>query len=228
MKRKTLIAYTALGIVLGAPMWANAAEPAASGAMQQQTSTQAQNSLMNMKVGEIKGRTVTNQQGDKLGEVDKLVQSTADNSIQAVVSVGGFLGIGSKKITIPVAQLQLQDNKLMWSQAVSKDQLKKQPEYTQAQYRVIPENQTVAEVSGTAGTKLSFQDLDTNKDGYISQQEAANDPALSSNFTKADQNADDQIDQSEFSAFEESQTSMTPGGTQQPESGGSESGGGSM
>jgi sporulation protein YlmC with PRC-barrel domain len=229
MERKTLIACTALGILLAAPVWANAAEPSESGAMQQQSSAQEQNRLMNMQVGEIKGRTVVNQQGDKLGKVDKVVQNNEDNTIQAVVSIGGFLGIGSKEITIPVAQLHIKDNNLQWSQSVSADELKQQPAFNQAQYRVIPENQTVAEASGATGaqtTQLSFQDLDTNNDGYISQEEAANDPALADNFSQADQNSDDQIDQSEFSAFEESQPGMSPsesGQQQQPESSGSKS-----
>lgn len=221
MKSKSLIASTIVCTLLCAPVWVNAAEQSGS-------QMQTQRSLMNMQASEIQGKTVVNMQGDKLGKVDKLVQDRKDNSIQAVISVGGFLGIGAKEITIPVVQLQLQQDKLAWNRSLTKDQLKQRPAYQQAQYRVINKDETLAQASNqaTGGQQtLSFQSLDTNHDGYISPDEAKADPQLADNFRQADQNADVQIDQSEFSAFEEAQPHMSPGegGTmrqQQPGSGG--------
>lgn len=47
-----------------------------------------------------------------------------------------------------------------------------------------------------------FSELDSNQDGFISQEEASSSQKLSSNFNRLDQNSDQKIDHSEFSAFE--------------------------
>jgi Ca2+-binding EF-hand superfamily protein len=53
-------------------------------------------------------------------------------------------------------------------------------------------------------TQENFKQLDVNHDGVISQQEAQADKQLTKDWSKADTNKDGQIDESEFSAFEES------------------------
>lgn len=67
---------------------------------------------------------------------------------------------------------------------------------------------------GTTGQTAGadFSNLDTNQDGYISQDEAQAHQQLSSNWQDADRNADNQIDQSEFSAFEGAPTHDAPVG----------------
>lgn len=60
----------------------------------------------------------------------------------------------------------------------------------------------------TSATKAKFNKLDTNHDGYISQEEAKADSHLSQNWSTADPNNNGKIDESEFSAFEEE---MEPG-----------------
>ena len=47
-----------------------------------------------------------------------------------------------------------------------------------------------------------FKSLDTNNDGYISQQEAKADPKLTKQWNSADANGDGIVEQTEFSAFE--------------------------
>jgi sporulation protein YlmC with PRC-barrel domain len=228
MERRLLIVLAALGIFLGTPAWVNAAQESMqseSGAMQTQSSaqqmgTQQQNPLMNMQAKQIQGKPVVNAQGEKLGNVSKIAQNKTDKSIAAVISIGGFLGMGAKKIAVPIDQLQLQENKLVWNKSITKEQLKQQPEFQQAQFSNVDENKTLAEVSGAApGAQVSFQQLDSDSNGYISKDEAQSDSQLYDNFSKADTNADNQIDQSEFSAFEQSQSPMTPGETEtQPQS----------
>ncbi len=50
--------------------------------------------------------------------------------------------------------------------------------------------------------KDRFQNMDTNRDGYITRDEAKNDESLTKKWKDADRNADGTIDASEFSAFE--------------------------
>jgi sporulation protein YlmC with PRC-barrel domain len=214
MDRKTLIISITLSVFLSMPAWVNAAQEsmqAEPGA--QQMGTQEQNPIMNMQAKQLQGKSVVNAQGAKLGSVNKIVQNRANNSLDAVVSVGGFLGMGAKKITIPVEQLQLQGDKLAWSQSMTKDQLKQQPAFQQSQYRDIDKNEVLAKAA-MAKKQVSFEELDKDGNGYISKDEAQPDKQLSDNFAQADKNADNQIDQSEFSAFEQSQPSMTPGETE--------------
>lgn len=49
---------------------------------------------------------------------------------------------------------------------------------------------------------LTFEDLDSNTDGYISQKEAKARKDLSDNWKSADKNADGKLDSAEFIAFE--------------------------
>jgi hypothetical protein len=47
--------------------------------------------------------------GDKVGEVDDIVISTAGaNSIRAVLQVGGVAGVGEKRISMPLSQLAVE------------------------------------------------------------------------------------------------------------------------
>lgn len=75
--------------------------------------------------GFIVGKSVTNAQGDKIGTISKIDGSNV------VISVGGFLGIGSHDVAVPYSQLTLQgsgdDAKLQT--ALTRDELKAMPEY---------------------------------------------------------------------------------------------------
>jgi hypothetical protein len=59
----------------------------------------------------------------------------------------------------------------------------------------------VAWAAGGSG-KVSFQKLDTNRDGQISMDEAKKSPEVSKMFGQADTNRDGKLDSSEFSALE--------------------------
>ena len=56
---------------------------------------------------------------------------------------------------------------------------------------------------------ITFEQIDTNGDGYISREEAKVSRSMSQNWTKADKDKDGHVDISEFSAFE-SQGRFTP------------------
>ena len=56
----------------------------------------------------------------------------------------------------------------------------------------------------------SFQELDTNHDGYISKNEAKADHKLMKDWKSADANKDGKLEESEFSAFETRNMGSTP------------------
>ena len=52
-----------------------------------------------------------NDQNEKVGSVDDLIMKDGNRIVMAVVSVGGFLGIGNKLVAIPYDQLHIEMNK---------------------------------------------------------------------------------------------------------------------
>ena len=58
----------------------------------------------------------------------------------------------------------------------------------------------------------NFQALDTNKDGYVSSEEAQTRSDLVFNWSTIDRDDDAQLDQAEFSAFERTKGVAPPGG----------------
>ena len=64
-----------------------------------------------LRVSDILGEEVENATGDNIGEVDDLIISrTGNKGLQAVVSVGGFLGIDDKLVTVPYSEMRLGGN----------------------------------------------------------------------------------------------------------------------
>ncbi|BAV34756.1 hypothetical protein SCL_2479 [Sulfuricaulis limicola] len=60
----------------------------------------------------------------------------------------------------------------------------------------------VSGLAWAAGGAASFQDLDTNRDGQITLDEAKKSPEVKARFTQADANKDGKLDAAEFSAIE--------------------------
>jgi sporulation protein YlmC with PRC-barrel domain len=58
------------------------------------------------RISELIGKPVYNPQGEKIGRVDDFVIQR-DKVLMTIISVGGFLGIGSRLIAIPYSSLQM-------------------------------------------------------------------------------------------------------------------------
>ncbi len=83
---------------------------------------------------DVIGSDVVNNKGDEVGEIKDLVIDA--NQVQyAVVSVGGFLGIGDKEVVVPLDQLKLGEDKSYLMTAETVDQLKQMPAYDKDQYK---------------------------------------------------------------------------------------------
>jgi hypothetical protein len=83
------------------------------------------------RTSKLVGAAVKNAAGDTVGKIDDLIVSRNDKLLYAVVSVGGFLGVGSKLVAVPYASLQVDQKNLVLPNA-SKDQLKALPEFKYA------------------------------------------------------------------------------------------------
>ena len=80
------------------------------------------------RTSKIVGSLVVNEANETLGTIDDLIVTTSEKVPFAVLSVGGFLGVGSKYVVVPYSTLQVRDKKMVLPGA-TKDSLKILPEF---------------------------------------------------------------------------------------------------
>ena len=116
---KTLLATSALAVLLAtgasaqtaAPMTAPApaTRPAMTGAMTGQPVTKA------MLGTQVWKQAVYDNTGARIGEIDDMVVSNTGQINEALIGVGGFLGMGEKTVAIPYASLTpMADGSRVW------------------------------------------------------------------------------------------------------------------
>ncbi len=59
------------------------------------------------------GSTVINDTGELVGRVDDLIVTPADRVPYAVLSVGGFLGVGTRLVVVPTTALDVTNKRLV-------------------------------------------------------------------------------------------------------------------
>lgn len=79
-------------------------------------------------VSTLEGTTVINKAGENLGKIEDFMVDLATGRIAyAVLSFGGFLGIGNKLFAIPINALKLDLNKESFILNVDKERLENAP-----------------------------------------------------------------------------------------------------
>lgn len=79
----------------------------------------------------VVGATVVNDAGETVGTVDDLIITPDDKVPFAVLSIGGFLGMGEKYVVVSYGAFAMKDKKLTLSGA-TKESLMALPEYKYA------------------------------------------------------------------------------------------------
>jgi hypothetical protein len=124
---KALLAALALTMALSLPVLADNLTP--------QTATTVNIDVAKIANGyrstKIVGSNVVNDAGDTIGKIDDLLIGRDDSVLYAIVSVGGFLGIGTKLVAVPFEQLQIGKDDLVMPGG-TKDQLKALPTFEYA------------------------------------------------------------------------------------------------
>jgi hypothetical protein len=80
------------------------------------------------RASKVVGSIVVNEANVTVGTIDDLIVTPADKVPFAVLSVGGFLGMGTRYVVIPFNSLQVQDKKMVLAGA-TKDSLNALPEF---------------------------------------------------------------------------------------------------
>jgi sporulation protein YlmC with PRC-barrel domain len=81
-----------------------------------------------VRVSKIIGESVQNDQNQHVGKVDDLIVTSDDKITIAIVSVGGFLGMGDKLVAVPWQQLKAEGDHLVLPGA-SKDTMSAAPNF---------------------------------------------------------------------------------------------------
>ena len=83
------------------------------------------------RASKVIGSSVTNDANETIGKVDDLLVSPDGKEPFAVLSIGGFLGMGSHLVAVPYDSLKLVDKRLMLPSG-TKESLKMLPEFKYA------------------------------------------------------------------------------------------------
>jgi hypothetical protein len=80
------------------------------------------------RTSKVVGSTVVNEANETVGTIDDLIVTPSEKVPFAVLSVGGFLGMGTKYVVVPYSSLKVGDKKMVLPGA-TKDSLKALPEF---------------------------------------------------------------------------------------------------
>jgi sporulation protein YlmC with PRC-barrel domain len=81
-----------------------------------------------LRTSKVVGATVYNDQDQSIGKIDDILVNRDDKTSTVVISVGGFLGVGSKLVAVPYDQLKVEHDKITLPGA-SEASLKGLPDY---------------------------------------------------------------------------------------------------
>src|SRR6476646_4106417 len=65
------------------------------------------------RTSKVVGSTVVNEANENIGTIDDLIVTPSEKVPFAVLSVGGFLGMGSKYVVVPYNSLEGNDKRMM-------------------------------------------------------------------------------------------------------------------
>ena len=91
-----------------------------------------------MKVDALIGKDLKNPAQETIGAIDNVVVDPDGKIQQVIVSVGGFLGVGSKHVAIAWNQLRMDPFTDVAMVDMTKDQLKSAPEVTERKKAAAP------------------------------------------------------------------------------------------
>jgi len=83
------------------------------------------------RASKVTGSNVVNDANESIGKIDDLLVSPDGKAPFAVLSIGGFLGMGSHLVVVPYDRLKLVDNKVVLPGG-TKDALRALPEFKYA------------------------------------------------------------------------------------------------
>ncbi|SDW88212.1 PRC-barrel domain-containing protein [Roseicitreum antarcticum] len=145
MTLKNLMTTSALSMLLatsavaqtgtGTTAPADGTAPMATDGMME-AETMAPQSLSEMTVGDLNGTDVMDANGESIGSITEVVQGAREG--QAVVGIGGFLGIGQYNVALPLSDLSYNAADEVISVSLTEEELTAMPEYVSGDMEPLP------------------------------------------------------------------------------------------
>lgn len=85
------------------------------------------------------GQDVINRNGEQVAELTDLVVHPTSGDLHAVLSIGGFLGLGDKEVTVPLDRLQLGGENITLMSQKDEEQLEQMPDYDEGEWKRLDE-----------------------------------------------------------------------------------------
>ena len=104
----TLVAAAALAVASIGPVFAQG-KPQTVGLVR----VDPQSVATGYRASKVLGSTVVNEANQSIGTIDDLIVTPTEKVSFAVLSVGGFLGVGTKYVVIPYSSLQVHGNEMV-------------------------------------------------------------------------------------------------------------------
>jgi sporulation protein YlmC with PRC-barrel domain len=127
---KTMLLIAMLGLMLAATA-GDAGAPVAGTVTLGTTMEVTKAIAVGHRASKLIGTPVYNEQEERIGSIDDLIIAPDRSVSYAVVSVGGFLGLGGRLVAIPVEQFREEKDRLILPGA-TKEALAKLPEFQYA------------------------------------------------------------------------------------------------
>lgn len=194
MKTPVLSAALAAMLLAAGPAMAQEAAPAADIFIKAQTPTQY------LAKDRLIGAKVKNSTGEIIGDIEDILIDNDDHVSGVIMGVGGFLGIGEKKIAVKTSALQLEvtDGKMnVLLSSATKDTLKSAPAFE----RATPKKGILERVKEKA-RELTDKSTATAKEAYEAAKptvEQAKEKAKEA-YESAKQTAKDAVDKAKNAA----------------------------
>jgi hypothetical protein len=83
-----------------------------------------------IRTSKVVGSSVYNEARDDIGKVDDIIIPRGGGAPAAIISVGGFLGLGSRYVAVPLSDLQLGQNDRWTLPRATKEYLRTLPPFS--------------------------------------------------------------------------------------------------
>ncbi len=128
MIKALLLAMTLFGVVIVAAPFASVSA-VAQGTPQALYRVDVTQLASGFRASKLIGATVYNDANETVGKIDDLIVNRSDRIPYAIVSAGGFLGMGDHLVAIAYQDLRIAPDRIVLSGA-TKDVLKAMPKFT--------------------------------------------------------------------------------------------------
>lgn len=142
-------------------------------------------SISEMTVGDIVGQNVYEPNGEKIGDIDYIIG--ADGGADAVIGIGGFLGLGEYTVALPLEEFTYDAEQQMVKLDTTKDALKEQPEFDESGAESLPDETALASLMESEEAPAADDGAMNSGDASIDEETMTEDDSAKMEAEQSDQ-----------------------------------------